>query len=134
MINKKVAVIGSRSLADSKKHRALLNQILCFLRPTQIISGGATGPDLWAEEWADEFGVNTIIYRPDYVRHGRNAPHVRNTAIANECDVCIVIWDGKSKGTYSTIQKLYKRKIDVIYIYEHQGNIHHRWENTENCM
>lgn len=133
MINKKVAVIGSRSLADAKGHRRMLNQILRWLRPCLIISGGATGPDMWAEEWADEFGVNTTIYRPDYVKHGKNAPHVRNTAIANECDVCIVIWDGKSKGTCSTIQKIYKRNVDVIYIYEHEGVIRQRWENTENC-
>lgn len=133
MINKKVAVIGSRSLAGSKKHRQMLNNILSWLRPTLIISGGATGPDMWAEEWAEEFGVNTTIYRPDYAKHGRNAPHVRNTAIANEGEVCIVIWDGKSKGTFSTIQKIYKRKVDVIYIYEQDGKIYQRWENTEDC-
>lgn len=133
MINKKTAVIGSRSLAQAKGHREMLNQILNWLRPTLIISGGAMGPDMWAEEWADEKGVNTTIYRPDYVRHGRNAPHIRNTAIANECEVCIVIWDGKSKGTFSTIQKIYKRKVDVIYIYEKDGKVYQRWENTKDC-
>ncbi len=131
MVNKKVAVIGSRSLAGNKNHRQTLNNLLCWLRPTEIISGGATGPDMWAEEWAEEFGVKTTIYRPNYERHGTKAPLIRNTAIANECDVCIVIWDGKSRGTLDTIQKIYNRNVDVCYIYEQDGKVDVRWENTQ---
>lgn len=133
MINKKVAVIGSRSLAGNKGHRQMLNNLLRWLRPTEIISGGAVGPDMWAEEWAEEYGVKTTIHRPNYERHGTKAPLIRNTAIANECDVCVVIWDGQSRGTFDTIQKIYKRNIDVIYIYADGEKSAIRWENTEQC-
>ena len=43
--------------------------------------------------------------RPDYAAHGPTAAtHVRNAEIVRRATLVLVVWDGKSKGTLSTLR------------------------------
>lgn len=66
---------------------------------TEIISGGAKGIDLLAENYADIRNIAKRIIKPEYDKYGRAAPLKRNEEIVNISDMVIAIWDGKSHGT-----------------------------------
>lgn len=98
----KVAVIGSRSIVmDISKY--LPENI------SEIITGGAEGVDTSAERYADKKGISKHIIRPDYDKHGKSAPLIRNQRIVNLADMVIAFWDGKSGGTAFTVK--YARQI-----------------------
>jgi predicted Rossmann fold nucleotide-binding protein DprA/Smf involved in DNA uptake len=94
---KTVAVVGSRGVASCP---ALLAR-LAELAPAQVVSGGATGVDSLAADWARANGVPVRELRPDYATHGAGAPHVRNAEVVAAADLVLVVWDGASRGTLS---------------------------------
>lgn len=99
--NKVVAVVGSRGV----KSCAALTRRLAELEPAQVVSGGAVGVDRLAAEWARAHGVPLLELRPDYATHGPTAaPHVRNAEIVRRAALVLVVWDGRSKGTLSTLR------------------------------
>ena len=98
----KVAIVGSRGL-NIDISRFIPSEV------TEIISGGAKGIDISAEQYADSHFIPKRIIRPDYSRYGRAAPLKRNEQIVEAADIIIAFWDGQSKGTKYTIQ--YARKI-----------------------
>ena len=117
----KLAVIGSRDF----ENMVMLNEILLKHKDelTLIISGGSKGADALAEQWAKDNGIETLIFRPDWSKYGRSAGVVRNHDIIKSCDLCIAFWDGKSKGTASSIRlcKKYGKTCKVYYSYSNEG-------------
>ena len=96
-----VAVVGSRSVRSC----AALAVRLAALAPDQVVSGGAVGVDALAAAWARAHGVPLLELRPDYAAHGPTAAtHVRNAEIVRRATLVLVVWDGKSKGTLSTLR------------------------------
>ena len=95
---KVVAVVGSRGIAKC----AALTARLAELAPDQVVSGGLDG---LAAAWARANGVPLLELRPDYATHGPTAAtHVRNAEIVRRATLVLVVWDGKSKGTLSTLK------------------------------
>jgi len=98
----KIAVIGSRGFNNVKlledKLDAFKNQII------ELISGGAQGADTLAEAWALANNVPIILFKPDWKRYARAAGIKRNKQIIESCDYCIAFWDGKSRGTASSLK------------------------------
>ena len=98
---KAVAVVGSRGIVKC----AALTARLAELAPDQVVSGGAAGVDGLAAAWARTNGVPLLELRPDYAAHGPTAAtHVRNAEIVKRATLVLVVWDGKSKGTLSTLR------------------------------
>jgi predicted Rossmann fold nucleotide-binding protein DprA/Smf involved in DNA uptake len=93
----KLAIVGSRNIKEINIDRYV------DFHPECVISGGAKGVDSIAEKWANEKGIKTVIFRPDYARFGKGAPLKRNHTIIENADTVIAFWDGKSKGTKYTI-------------------------------
>jgi hypothetical protein len=73
-----------------------------------VVSGGAKGADTFAEIYARERGLDVIIFKADWNRHGRRAGFLRNHDIVNECDRLVAFWSdsrgGKSTGTQHSIR------------------------------
>lgn len=84
--------------------------------PTEIVSGGASGIDSYAEAFADSCRLVTKkIFLPDWDKHGKAAGIIRNKKMVDYCDFALGYWDGKSKGTKSTIEFLQKSgKLFII--------------------
>ena len=93
-----IAVIGSRDFNNYD----LLKTVLSEFSIDSIVSGGAKGADTLAEQYAEEFNIDTHIIKPNW-KLGRGAGIIRNKEIITACDYCIAFWDGKSKGTKSSI-------------------------------
>lgn len=83
-----------------------------------IISGGATGIDTLAEQYADKKKISKLIMRPQYNLYRKAAPLKRNDRMVELCDKVLIFWDGLSKGTKHTIDYANKigKPIDVIII------------------
>lgn len=98
-----LAVVGSRSFNDYARMCAVLARVRTPI--TCIVSGGAVGADKLAERWANEHGIATLIFLPDYNAHGQRAPLIRNRLIMQSCDNCLAFWDGISTGTPQAIRQ-----------------------------
>ena len=92
----KVAIVGSRGIdnVDLSYH---------VKEGDEMVSGGASGVDSVAEEYAEKKRIKMTVFLPEYRLYGRAAPIVRNKKIVDYADKVIAFWDGSSKGTKSVI-------------------------------
>jgi hypothetical protein len=119
----KIAVIGSRTFKDQNLLENELNAIKGQIE--LVISGGATGADTIAENWASVNNIPVEIHKPNWKTYGRSAGVIRNKLIIESCDYCIAFWDKKSKGTLYSInycKKVFK-PIKVINFISTTSNL-----------
>ena len=100
----KLLIVGSRSITKFDLSPYFSDDV------DTIISGGATGIDTLAEQYADSHHLSKYIIRPRYELYGRVAPLKRNEQMVDISDAILVIWDGYSKGTLYTIKYAKKAK------------------------
>lgn len=105
-------IVGSRSI----KEFDFTPYIPC--ETNLIISGGASGIDTLAEEYADSHLIPKKIVKPQYNIYGRGAPIKRNEEMVDMADKILVIWDGISRGTDYTIKYAQKKNknIEIILV------------------
>lgn len=108
----KLAIVGSRNIGKIDIGQYIHN------KPSEIISGGAKGIDTLAAQYAKSNGIPLTEYLPNYDKYGRAAPIVRNKQIVSEADKVLALWDGKSRGTLSSIRfaKKMGKEIQIIEI------------------
>ena len=109
----RVAVIGSRGIKQADLARYLPAET------AMLISGGATGVDTLAEDYAKRHGLPIRVIRPNYALYGKSAPLLRNRQIVECADLVVALWDGSSPGTAFTVNYANERGIPVrLYIPE----------------
>lgn len=110
----KLLIAGSRGIENFDLSKYIEKDI------DTILSGGAKGIDTLAEEYADKMRLSKIILRPRYDLYGKAAPIKRNEELVNMADKILIIWDGESKGTKSTINyaKKLNKEIEVVTLSE----------------
>ena len=113
----KIAIVGSRKITPPNLEEYVSE---C----DEIVSGGATGVDRYAAEFAKKKSLILTEFLPEYERYGRGAPIVRNKKIVDYADKVIVFWDGKSKGSLSVIKyaEQTKKECNVILCDPHNEN------------
>ena len=119
----KVVVAGSRlfnnqDLFDNSLHDILLKY---DTRELEIISGGCTGADALAEEYAESWGIKFREFPAYWNAYGKAAGPMRNEEMAkyasqSEKGILIAFPIGESKGTRNMIRaaKRYGLEIHVI--------------------
>jgi hypothetical protein len=127
----KLAVVGSRSLQNSLLARVSAQDIIRnhirVYNVTEIVSGGADGPDKWSEEVAHQFNIWATIYKPDWDLYGKSAGFKRNVLIINAADYILLFWDGKSKGTTHDLNLARKSgKNYELFVWKNE-----KWEKEE---
>ena len=108
----KLLIVGSRSIKNFDLSPFISTEV------DTIISGGATGVDALAEQYADSNRLSKYIIRPRYDLYGRAAPIKRNEQMVDIADAVLIIWDGHSKGTQHTIQYAKKigKEVEIILV------------------
>lgn len=83
-----------------------------------IICGGARGVDTLAEQYADKMKISKYVLRPNYALYKRGTPIKRNYEMVELCDMVLVFWDERSKGTKHTIDYANKigKAIEIITV------------------
>jgi predicted Rossmann fold nucleotide-binding protein DprA/Smf involved in DNA uptake len=109
----KIGVVGSRSFNDYHFMKKMLDN---FIVKESIISGGAIGADKLAKRYAIDHSIPIKEFLPDWTRHGKAAGPIRNKIIVDNSDAIIAFWDGKSKGTKSTIS-IAKEQGKKVFVY-----------------
>lgn len=114
----KIIIAGTRNFTD--KH-LLFCQMDWFvtkfdLRYFSVVSGTAEGADRLGEEWADQRNIDCERFPPDWNKHGKAAGPIRNAQMADAADICVVFWDGKSKGTKNMIETALSKGLLVKVI------------------
>jgi hypothetical protein len=110
----RIAVVGSRDYADLEVVRQFIRE---QERSTVIISGGAKGVDTEAVNEARRLRMNYEVYLADWQRHGKSAGPIRNRTLVEKADIVAAFWDGKSRGTKSTIDMARNAgKLEYLFI------------------
>lgn len=112
----KLAIIGSRDFNDYEFMKETILQHININDIDLIISGGAKGADSLGRRFADDYQKEFKEYLPDWSLYGRSAGVKRNHLIVSHCDLLIAFWDGKSKGTESSLKiaKKLKKSFKII--------------------
>jgi len=117
----KLAIIGSRSLGNSKEaYNFVYNTLLKYFKVSEIeliISGGAVGPDSLSEEIAKQLNIPTKIFEPDWKTYGKSAGFRRNSDIIQAASHVLAIHDKISKGTLNSIELARKLGKDTVIVY-----------------
>jgi len=111
----KTIIAGSRSIVDLIHVTEAIGQ--CGWNISEVVSGGARGPDKLGEIWAEKANIPIKQFIPDWDGLGKCAGFQRNSEMAEYADALIAVWDGKSNGTKDMIQKARKAKLK-IFIYK----------------
>lgn len=106
----KIAIIGSRKFSSPHAINIVISSLVNKLGADKfmVVSGGAEGVDIWAENCADALGVAKDIIKPIWYKNGVYDPGAgfeRNTWIVERADRMIAFWDGVSHGTMDSVFK-----------------------------
>jgi predicted Rossmann-fold nucleotide-binding protein len=74
----RVCICGGRDYTDKSRVYAILNRLLTIRSDFVIISGGATGADSFAVDWAREKSHEYETYYADWKKHKKAAGPIRN--------------------------------------------------------
>ena len=114
----KIAVVGSRGFDDYALFKEVMDGYLDKVGTAAFVSGGASGADTLAEQYAKENDIDVIVFKPEWKRYGKRAGYIRNEQIWEEADCGIAFWDGKSKGTQHSF-KLAKKFDKELVVYDY---------------
>ncbi len=112
----KVIIAGSRSFGDYNRLCDTCDSILGRLSGEYkivVLSGGAKGSDTMGEQYAKERGYIVKRFPPDWNQYGKAAGPIRNKDMADNADILIAFWDGKSLGTKSMMDIAKKKKLQI---------------------
>ncbi len=111
----KVIIAGSRNFADYEKLKSACDNILPsqYSEPSiTILSGTSLGSDSLGERYAHERGYALQRHPADWKKYGKAAGPIRNRQMAENADVLIAFWNGRSKGTKNMIETA--KKLGLI--------------------
>ncbi len=78
-----IAIAGGTTIADGKRVWAVLDRTMEKYPDMVLVHGAARGIEKIAASWAEARGVDQVICRPDWQKHGRAAPFRRNVEMLN---------------------------------------------------
>lgn len=113
----KIGIIGSRNIEPTFDFAKELERRINIESCDTIISGGASGIDTLAAEYARSRNLELVELRPDYKQHGRGATFIRNRAIVEQSDFLVAFWNGESKGTKYTIDYALNKGVTTLVAY-----------------
>ena len=113
---------GSRSIGYNRllDAFAVLDKLTVNKRPEAVLCGLALGADVIGALWAICNDIPVLPYPADWkneesptynktLGYDKVAGYRRNTAMANDGDALVALWDGKSKGTMHMVNEIEKR-------------------------
>jgi hypothetical protein len=116
---KRVAVIGSRTFDDKERLYKILTKNKDKIK--LIVSGGASGADTLATDWAKDYGIPYLVFPamwhdPETGGYDKGAGFRRNRYIIQYSDIVIAFYDGVSKGTANSLEiaKQLNKPIKII--------------------
>lgn len=118
----KLLVCGSRTINNSEwifsEIEKYISESNLQYSDIHIIEGEASGVDKISKQFAQSKNIPVIEMKADWKAYGRAAGPIRNEQMVRLCDQCLILWDGKSRGTKNDIDLCDKyNKSNKIVIY-----------------
>lgn len=110
----KVIICGGRSHKLSMADHMLLDDLNDGLTFTKVLSGGCSGVDQAAEEWAKERNIPIEQFIPDWVAEGKKAGPLRNEEMAKQADMCICFPGGR--GTRDMMDRAIQHQLLLVIV------------------
>ena len=107
-----VAIAGGRDVTDPGAIFRSLDKTKAKYDDLVLVHGGAPGVEKVAAQWAERNGVDQVVCKPDWQRHGRAAPFRRNDELLNLLPKGLIAFPGNSI-TENLIDKAVKLGIPV---------------------
>ena len=119
----KLLVCGSRTINNSEwvfsEIEKYISESNLQYSDIHIIEGEASGVDKISKQFAQSKNISVIEMPADWKAYGRAAGPIRNEQMVRLCDQCLILWDGKSRGTKNDIDLCDKyNKSNKIVIYK----------------
>ena len=89
-----VAIAGGKDVADPAAVIAKLDQTRAKYADIVLVHGGGPGVEKIAASWAERNGVDQVVCKPDWDRHGRAAPFRRNEELLNLLPKGVIAFPG----------------------------------------
>ena len=89
-----VAIAGGKDIADPAAVIAKLDQTRAKHADMVLVHGGGPGVEKIAARWAERNGVDQVVCKPDWDRHGRAAPFRRNDELLNLLPKGVIAFPG----------------------------------------
>jgi hypothetical protein len=111
------AIVGSRRRTD---RQSVIDRVMALPGDSVVVSGGAKGPDKWAEQAAMERGLHLVVHLPERGPaksrwEATERFYARNQRLVDDADVVIAFVSADRKGgTEDTIRRAEKKGIPVI--------------------
>ncbi len=89
-----VAIAGGKHVDDPAAVIAKLDQTRAKYADIVLVHGGGPGVEKIAARWAEQNGVDQVVCKPDWDRHGRAAPFRRNEELLNLLPKGVIAFPG----------------------------------------
>ena len=89
-----VAIAGGKDVQDPAAVIAKLDQTRAKYADIVLVHGGGPGVERIAARWAERNGVDQVVCKPDWDRHGRAAPFRRNEELLNLLPKGVIAFPG----------------------------------------
>ena len=114
----RVIVAGGRDYSAGPNFTEIMEQ---FINPENdiLVSGVCKGADMEGYDWMIARDGDVHVFPAHWHTHGKAAGPIRNRQMAENADVLVAFWDGKSRGTRSMITEALNHGLEVhVYHYE----------------
>lgn len=114
----KIIIAGTRTFTDKHFLFTEMNKLVTKLNLQyfSVVSGTQDGADKLGEKWAEERNLVCERFPPDWDKYKKAAGPIRNAEMADVADICVVFWDGKSKGSRNMIETALSKGLLVKII------------------
>ena len=108
-----VAIAGGKDVQDPAAVIARLDKARAKYADMVLVHGGGPGVEKIAARWAERNGIQQIVCKPDWNRHGRAAPFRRNDDLLNLLPKGVIAFPG-SGITDNLVDKARQLGIPVM--------------------
>lgn len=122
----KILVAGSRNLGINEYRWTIGDMLLGLIHFDQgedigdyewVTGNCASGPDQYPYILRDSGypDLHITAFPADWDAYGKAAGPIRNQHMVDYCDMAIILWDGKSKGTKDCIDRMIESGKPFIF-------------------
>lgn len=113
----KLGIVGSRSFTDYDKLRYWMDNLFTALPVNTVVSGGASGADTLARQYAKDNGLKLIEYQKQHKIYGAKAGVQQVFDIVQASNIILCFWDGRDKRSKMILDYAKTRMIPTVIIY-----------------
>ena len=99
----RVAIVGSRHFPDLSRVETYVESLPAG---TRLVTGSASGVDAAATRIARRRGLAVQVIGAGFEEaRDPGVAAARNQRLVDQCDLLVAFWDGRSRGTRSTVER-----------------------------